>query len=47
MTKQRVTVGEAAEALGISPDAVRMRIKRGQLEADKDGGRVFVFWSPS
>ena len=28
-TNQRVTVSEAAEALGITAEAVRMRIKRG------------------
>ena len=34
-----VTVAEAAEALGISPEAVRMRIKRGMLRAEKHAGR--------
>jgi hypothetical protein len=42
MTKQRVTVAEAAERLGISPEAVRMRIRRNQLEGDKERGRVYV-----
>jgi tRNA(Met) C34 N-acetyltransferase TmcA len=35
-------VAEAAEALGISDDAVRSRIKRGTLETVREGGRVFV-----
>lgn len=33
---------EAAEALGISADAVRSRIKRDTLETEREGGRVFV-----
>jgi excisionase family DNA binding protein len=42
LTRQTLTVGEAADALGISQDAVRMRIKRGTLEAERDGRRLFV-----
>jgi predicted transcriptional regulator len=33
---RRVTVQEAAKLLGISPEAVRARIKRGTLQKDKD-----------
>ena len=33
---------EAAEALGITADAVRSRIKRGTLPTVREGGRVFV-----
>jgi excisionase family DNA binding protein len=42
LTRRRLTVSEAADALGISQDAVRMRIKRGTLEAERDGRQVFV-----
>ncbi len=43
MTRQRLTVQDAAEVLGVSVDAVRMRVRRGSLEAEKDGsGRVYV-----
>ena len=42
MTKRRVTVAEAAGELGISQDAVRMRVKRGTLEAERDGRQLFV-----
>ncbi len=42
MNQQRVTVHDAARRLGISEDAVRMRIKRGKLPADKEGGRLYV-----
>ena len=42
MTRRRLTVSEAADALSISQDAVRMRIKRGTLEAERDGRQVFV-----
>ena len=44
MTSRRLTVQEAAEALGTSVDAVRMRVRRGTLESDKDpDGRVHVW----
>jgi excisionase family DNA binding protein len=44
MTSRRLTVQEAAEVLGTSVDAVRMRIRRGSLESDKDpDGRVHVW----
>ncbi len=43
MTRQRLTVQDAAEVLGVSVDAVRMRVRRGSLEAEKDdSGRVYV-----
>jgi hypothetical protein len=37
-----LSVTEAAEALGISGDAVRSRIKRGTLATVRESGRVFV-----
>jgi hypothetical protein len=44
----RLTVAEAASALGISQDAVRKRIARGTISHDRDeSGRVFVYLSPS
>ena len=42
MTKRKLPVSEAAEVLGISQDAVRMRIKRDTLEAERVGRRLFV-----
>jgi excisionase family DNA binding protein len=43
MTSQRLTVQEAAEVLGTSVDAVRMRVRRGSLPSEKDSdGRVYV-----
>ena len=39
---QRLTVREAADQLGISEAAVRNRIKRGTLRAEKLSGRVYV-----
>jgi len=41
-TSQRVTGREGAELLGITVGAVRMRIKRGTLRSERQGGRVFV-----
>ena len=41
-TQQRMTVHDAARALGISEDAVRMRVKRGKLPSDKTNGRLHV-----
>ena len=46
MSKQRITVAEAAQALGISTEAVSMRIERGQLDSEKQRGRVFVWLDP-
>jgi excisionase family DNA binding protein len=44
MTSQRLTVQEAAEVLNTSVDAVRMRVRRGSLESEKDpDGRVYVW----
>jgi len=43
VTRQRLTVQDASEVLGVSVDAVRMRVRRGSLEAEKDpDGRVYV-----
>ena len=41
-TPQRVTVREAAERLGISEGAVRMRIKRGTLDSTRVHDRLYV-----
>jgi hypothetical protein len=38
----RLTVPEAARALGISPEAVRNRLSRGTLNSDKEDGTVYV-----
>jgi transcriptional regulator with XRE-family HTH domain len=40
---RRVSVDEAAESLGISKDALRMRIKRGTLRSEKINDRVYVW----
>jgi hypothetical protein len=45
-TERRVTVSEAAEVLGISPKAVRMRIKRGTLPSERRADRVYVWLVP-
>jgi predicted transcriptional regulator len=45
-TEQRVTVREAADLLGITAEAVRMRIKRGTLHSERHSGRVFVLLGP-
>lgn len=43
-TSRRLTVQEAAEVLGTSVDAVRMRARRGNLPSEKDpDGRVYVW----
>lgn len=42
-TSRRLTVQEAAEVLGTSVDAVRMRVRRGSLDSEKEpDGRVYV-----
>ena len=46
-TSRRLTVQEAAEVLGTSVDAVRMRVRRGSLDSEKDpDGRVYVWVDP-
>jgi excisionase family DNA binding protein len=40
---RRVTVSEAAALLGISKEAVRMRIRRGTLRSEKTDDRVYVW----
>ncbi len=40
---ERVTTSEAAERLGITPDAVRSRLRRGLLDGEKDGNTWYVF----
>jgi excisionase family DNA binding protein len=37
-----LTVGEAAEQLACSTDAVRMRVRRGRLKGRKQGRRLYV-----
>ena len=41
-TSDRLTVADAARQLGLSAEAVRMRIKRGTLASEKVGGTVYV-----
>jgi hypothetical protein len=41
--RRRLTVPQAAEALGVTVDAVRGRIRRGKLEAEHDAGAVYVW----
>ena len=44
----RLTVAQAADALGGSQDAVRKRIKRDTIRHDRDeSGRVYVYLAPS
>jgi excisionase family DNA binding protein len=41
-TRRRLSVAEAADALGITVDAVRSRVKRGTIDHVRVGGRVYV-----
>ena len=43
----RKTVAEAAEAMGISAEAVRGRIRRGTLPVEREGGAVYVLLEPA
>jgi len=43
MTRRRLDLRAAAEALGTSVDAVRKRIARGTLESEKADGKVYVW----
>jgi DNA-binding Lrp family transcriptional regulator len=42
----RLTVHDAARRLGLSEDAVRTRVKRGTLAAEKRGNRLYVLLEP-
>jgi len=39
-------VRDAARELGISEDAVRMRVKRGTLQAEREGRRLYILLTP-
>lgn len=41
---EKMTLQEAGEALGISPDAVRMRVKRGTMRGEKDAQGRWQVW---
>ncbi len=41
-TGRRLTVAQAAEALGVTVDAIRSRIKRGTIAHVREGERVYV-----
>ena len=41
---EQLTLIEAGAALGISPDAVRMRVKRGSLQGEKDAEGRWLVW---
>ncbi len=41
-SRQRVTVAQAAEILGVTVEAVRGRTKRGTLEHERHSGTVYV-----
>jgi hypothetical protein len=45
-TKRRYNVHDAAEVLGISPEAVRTRLSRGSLDSVREGRRVYVLLEP-
>jgi hypothetical protein len=43
MNEERRTLSEAASLLGITPDALRQRIRRGRYHTEKEAGRVYVY----
>ena len=43
MTERRLTLQDAAQELGVTPDALRQRIRRGQYHSTKEEGRVYVY----
>ena len=43
LSKRKLNVQDAAEVLGISVDAVRMRARRGSLESVHESGRLYVW----
>jgi hypothetical protein len=45
--RRRLTVPQAAEALGVTVDAVRGRIRRGKLKSEQHAGSVYVWLDAS
>ena len=43
MTERRLNLQDAAGELGITPDALRQRIRRGQYRSEKSEGRVYIY----
>jgi hypothetical protein len=43
LTRHRLNAQEAAEVLGISVDALRMRARRGTLDSEHENGRLYVW----
>ncbi len=41
---ERLTIGEAAERLGVSPDTVRRRLKRGELHGEQEETAQGFIW---
>ena len=41
---EKMTLTDAGAALGISPDAVRMRVKRGTMRGEKDAQGRWQVW---
>jgi flagellar motility protein MotE (MotC chaperone) len=41
-TRRRLSVAEAADALEVTVDAIRSRVKRGTIAHERKGGRVYV-----
>jgi uncharacterized membrane protein len=41
--RRRLTVPEAADALGVTVDAIRGRIRRGTLHSERESGTVYVW----
>ena len=41
---EKLTLKEASEVLGLSPDALRMRIKRGTMDGEKDTEGRWQVW---
>jgi transcriptional regulator with XRE-family HTH domain len=43
MTERKLTLQEAARELGITPDALRQRLRRGQYRSIKENNRLYVW----
>ena len=41
---ERLTIGETAERLGVSPDTVRRRLKRGELQGEQEQTAQGFIW---
>lgn len=44
MTPITVTIAQAAQATGLSPDTIRKAVNKAELPAKRNGSRILIRW---